>query len=108
MNTRKFSDKQEKIVAKKLGGKQVVNSGATTFQKGDVSAGDFIIECKTKTKPSNTFTVYRNWLVDNEEIVFAMGKKYSAVALDFGDGEQYYIINQKLFNILFNHLKEEE
>ena len=35
-STRLFSDKQEKDIAKKVGGKQTSNSGATPWQKGDV------------------------------------------------------------------------
>ena len=34
--TRFYSNKQEKKVAKTLGGKKVANSGATAFHKGDV------------------------------------------------------------------------
>jgi hypothetical protein len=34
--TRYYSDKQEKAIAKAVGGKQTANSGATAFQKGDV------------------------------------------------------------------------
>ena len=33
-STRYFSNKQEKHIAKELGGKQTANSGATPFYKG--------------------------------------------------------------------------
>jgi len=38
--TRYFSNRQEKKVAKRVGGKQVSNSGATAFNKGDVVTDD--------------------------------------------------------------------
>ena len=98
--TRFYSSQQEKKVAKSVGGHQVANSGATTFNKGDVFTDNFLIECKTCTKEQKTFTVKREWIEKNKEEAFAMGKSYSALAIDFGDGEQHYIIGQELFNKL--------
>lgn len=47
-NTTKFdSNKQEQKVAKQLGGKVTVASGALPFQKADVRSDLFLIECKT-------------------------------------------------------------
>jgi hypothetical protein len=96
--TRFYSKKQEKIVAKAVSGKPVANSGATTFNKGDVTTEKVLIECKTCTKPQSSFSVKKEWIEKNREEAFAMGKSYSAVAIDFGDGEQHYIISQKMFN----------
>ena len=96
--TRFYSSKQEKKIAKEVGGKQVANSGATTFNKGDVTTDSFLIEAKTCTKAKKSFTVKKEWIEKNQEEAFAMGKLYSAVAIDFGEGENYYIISQKLFN----------
>lgn len=100
--TRFYSDKQEKKVAKAIGGKQTANSGATAFSKGDVRTDKFLIECKTSTKPKRSFTIQKEWLIKNDEEKFAMNKEYSALAFDFGDGENYYVINEKLFKILMN------
>lgn len=36
-----------------------------------------------------------------------MGKPYSAVAYDYGDGKPNYIINEKLFKKLLSYLQEE-
>ena len=44
--TRFYSTKQEKAVAQAVGGKQTANSGATPWQKGDVT-----------TKGSNGFLI---------------------------------------------------
>lgn len=105
--TRFYSSQQEKKVAKAVGGRQVANSGATTFNKGDVTTNKCLIECKTVTKPQKSFAVKREWLEKNQEEAFAMGKHYSAVAIDFGDGEQFYVINQKMFNKLLQALEED-
>ena len=102
--TRFFSSRQEKRVAKLVGGKQVPNSGAIRFGAGDVTTSRILIECKTVTKPQKTFTVKKEWIEKNQEEAFAMGKSYSAVAIDFGDGVQHYIISQSLFNKLVDVL----
>ena len=65
--TRFYSSKQEKQVAKAIGGKQTANSGATAFSKGDVRTDDFLIECKTCVKPQKSFTVQKEWFTKNKE-----------------------------------------
>lgn len=106
--TRFYSNKQEKKVAKTVGGKQTPNSGATAFVKGDVLTDQFLIECKTTTGEKQSFSIQKKWLQKNEEEAFAMGKPYSALAFDYGDGVQHYVINERLFKKLVNYLKEEE
>lgn len=106
--TRWYSKRQENEVAKAVGGKRVANSGATAFSKGDVSTDFFLIECKTVTSPRESVSIKKRWLQKNEEERFAMGKDYSALAFDFGDGIRYYIIDEQLFKALLNLLKEEQ
>lgn len=107
--TRFYSDRQEKLIAKALNGKQTSNSGATSFQKGDVIIPELmLVECKTVTKEQTSFTIKRDWIDKNKEEMFAMGLDYSALAFDFGDGKQHYIIDEKLFTKLINFLKEEK
>lgn len=106
--TRFYSKKQESKVAKELGGKRTSNSGATTFQKGDVTTEHFLIECKTTTCTEKaSFSIKREWLDKNREEAFAMGKPYNALAFDYGDGKRYYVIDEKLFKQLVNYLSEE-
>lgn len=105
--TRYFSKKQEKKVAKELNGNRQLNSGATPFIKGDVSTELFLIECKTKTKPCETISIHKEWLEKNDKESLLMGKKYSALAFDFGDGELHYIIDKYLFEDLCNYLNME-
>ena len=94
---RYFSNKQEKKVAKAVGGKKVANSGATKFSKGDVRTDNWLFECKTKTTPSESMTIHKEWIEKNEEEAFAMGKDYSAVVIDFGSSNNYYIVDEKTF-----------
>lgn len=109
-STRYYSGKQEKKVAKKLGGKQVANSGAATFVAGDVITNDWLIECKTKTKDCSSFTIKEDWLLKNEEEAFAMGKNNSALCFDFGPSanKRYYVISERLFEVLKNYIESEE
>lgn len=105
-STRYYSSRQEKKVAKAVSGKQTANSGATQWSKSDVRNDLFAIECKTHTELREQFTIKRDWILKNEEEAFQMGKRYSALALDFGDGENYFLINQRLFLELLEHLRE--
>ena len=101
--TRHYSKNQEKYVSDKFGGRQTPNSGATMFQKGDVELDNFLIECKTKTAPSESISIKKEWLEKNEREALFTGKKYSALAFNFGPNEQnYYIIDEELFQFLIN------
>ena len=96
-STRYYSSRQEKKVAKAVGGKQVANSGATAFNKGDVTTDDWLIECKTKLNVAKSFTIKREWLDKNREEMFAMGKSYNALVFNYGDGNNYYVVDEKTF-----------
>lgn len=106
--TRYYSKKQETKVAKAVNGKRQSNSGATAFDKGDIITDQFLIECKTKTKDCNSFTIKEDWLLKNEEEAFAMGKNNSALCFDFGPSanKRYYVVSERLFVILQNYLEE--
>ena len=95
--TRFYSNKQEKHIAKAVSGKQVVNSGATPFNKGDVTTDNWLFEAKTKTKESDSFSIKREWLEKNKEEAFAMRKEYNALVIDFGDGKQFYVVDEHTF-----------
>ena len=57
-----------------------------------------LLECKTKTSSSESISVKKEWLVKNESERVFMGKKYSAIAFNFGpDENNYYIIDEFLF-----------
>lgn len=107
MNTRAYSKKQENRVAKALGGKVNANSGATGFYKGDVRTEHCLIECKTATKEVKSVSIKKEWLDKLKQEQFSMGKLYSILAFDFGDGNDYYIIDKNLMQVLLNYMEEE-
>lgn len=100
MNTRAFSKKQENKIAKKFGGKRVANSGATSFNKGDVDCGEILIEAKTPTKAQNSFQIKEEWLKKLNQERMSMRRKHCALAFQFepGIGEIYFILNERDFN----------
>lgn len=96
--TRYYSSRQEKRIAKAVRGKTVSNSGAITFGAGDVITQDgWLFEAKTKTEESKSFSIKREWIEKNKEEAFAMGKDYNALVIDFGDGKQFYLLDEKTF-----------
>lgn len=107
-STREYSRAQEERVAKALGGKVVANSGATAFNKGDVILDDWMIECKTVTKEREQVTIKKEWIDKNKQEAIGSGKMFQALAFDFGDGEDFYIINERMMQILVRLLDEQE
>lgn len=110
--TRHYSDKQEKAVAKSVGGRQTSNSGATLFDKGDVvvkGKNGFLLECKTKTTSSNSITIQKSWFSKNKEECLLTGTPHEAVVFNFGpDEENHYIIDEYLFKALQEYLNSLE
>ncbi|MCK9470241.1 MAG: hypothetical protein M0Q88_00615 [Bacilli bacterium] len=104
--TRYFSKKQEDTIAKQLGGRRVANSGATMFQKGDIITDSFLLEAKTKTTSSKSISIKKEWLIKNKREALSMSKPYNALVFNFGpDEENYYVINEELFQDLLVYLE---
>ena len=58
-----------------------------------------------------SMSIKADWIEKLKEEAFAMGKRFWAVAFNFGglgNQENYYIIDEKLFLILINYLEENE
>ena len=105
--TRYFSSRQEKSVAKAIGGRQTANSGATPWQKSDVLSEQFAVECKTKTTASESISIKKEWFEKQKQEAVFMGKPYSAIVFSFGpDQENHYIIDEYLFQFLKDKLSE--
>ena len=105
-STRFYSDKQEKAIAKAIHGKQQSNSGATKFQKGDVTDEQWLIEAKTSTTAKASFSIKKEWLDKMKEEAFQMGKYYSSLCFDFGeDTKRYYVVDEKTFVEMKNSMK---
>ena len=102
-STREVSDKMEKRVAKTIGGRVQCGSGSTPFLKGDVVRDGWLIECKTKMKPSQAHSIRKEWLDKAREQMFATRMSNYAVVFDFGDeGRQYAIIDLETFRDLID------
>lgn len=110
-STRYYSKRQEKSVAKAVGGKVQPNSGATRFEKGDVKTDLFCIECKTAVTEKKSFSIKLEWIETLKEEAFGLRKPFWAIVFNFGGlrkQENFYIINEQLFNRLQDYLAEED
>lgn len=109
MNTRKFSSRQEKSIAKKFGGKQVSNSGATSFDKGDVALEDFLVEAKTCVNEKDSFVIKKEWLEKINKERFSKRKRFCALAFQFGPKqENYFILDERTFKMFVDLLGEQK
>ena len=110
--TRHYSSRQEKDVAKAVNGKVQKNSGATDFLKGDIvtsGRNSFLLECKTKTSPSESISIRKEWFEKNRQECLLTGTPHQAVVFNFGPGEEnHYIIDEYLFQFLKDKLDEQE
>lgn len=107
MNTRKFSNMQEKQIAKNLGGKVQPNSGAANFVAGDVKLDFVLVDAKTVTTHKQSISIKEDWFKKIRYEAFAMGKELSCIAFNFGPGEpNYYAVNENDFKQLINAYKE--
>lgn len=106
-STRYFSGRQEKQIAKTVGGRLQSNSGATLFSKGDVKSKEWLFEAKTCTKEQEQFTIKKEWLEELKKESFAMNKEYNALVFNFGpDTSNYYIISEKTMQKILNILDD--
>ena len=106
-STRYYSDKQEKRTAKNLNAKVQTSSGSSAFLKGDVVSDTCLIECKTSMSEKKSFSIKKEWLDKIEEQCFEMRKRYPILAFDFGDGENYYVLNEKVMKKFIEFLNNE-
>ena len=105
-STRFISNQHEKRTAKNIGGKVQTSSGSSAFLKGDVFTDKCLVECKTCMKEKQSFSIKKEWLDKIEEQCISMGKIYPILAFDFGDGENFYIINEKTMKSFVEFLDE--
>ena len=109
MTTRDYSDKQEKHIAKVIGGKVQSNSGGTKFGGGDVHTDKFLIEAKTPTKEQTSFTIKKEWIDKMREQAYEQGKEEAVLAFRFSpdDKNDMYVLNEKQF-LEYLRYKEEQ
>ena len=106
-STRYVSNKHEKRTAKALGGNLQISSGSSEFLKGDVVTSECLVECKTAMTEKQSFSIKKEWLTKIDEQCFAMGKTYPILAFDFGDGTNYYVLNEKTMKRFIEFLEQE-
>ena len=109
MTTRDYSDKQEKHIAKVIGGKVQSNSGGTKFGGGDVHTDKFLIEAKTPTKEQTSFTIKKEWIDKMREQAYEQGKEEAVLAFRFSpdDKNDMYVLNEQQF-LEYLKYKEEQ
>ena len=107
--TRYFSDRQEKTIAKSINGKQTSNSGATPYNKGDISTDKVLVECKTKTKSSNSISIQKDWIDKLISESIFMKKPFWSLFFNFGPDEpNYVIISESLYLQLLDKINNNE
>ena len=109
-STRYFSELQERYVANKFNGTTTPNSGAGHFKKGDVVLNcDMLVECKTCTKEKSSVSIKKEWLEKNREEAFENRLSNHCVCFNFEpEGENYFVINEKLMKFLTERLEVEK
>ena len=80
-NPRKFSQRSEKKIARKMGGRLTPGSGSRWHSKGDIATPDELVEVKSTANES--MTVHRQWLEKIREEAIKVCKN-PVVVLDFG------------------------
>lgn len=108
-STKYYSNKQERLVAKSLGGKQVSGSGASIFSKGDVRVGNkILVECKTSMTEKTSYSIKQNILDKIEKEAKEMGKYFSMLAFNFGPNtKNYYVLNEEAIKFFVEKVVEE-
>lgn len=101
-----YSKRQERKGNSFLGLKNTPNSGATAFKKGDGYDDHLVMEYKTLTKPQKSRTLQKEWFDKNQEEAFAMGRRFSALCFDFGDGDNYVAMKIEDFKEFYSAWKK--
>lgn len=73
-----------------------MNSGAIWFDKSDVVSENFRIEAKTRMKESKSISLKKEWLDKIGNEAFETGKM-PALAISFGDGRDYFVLDDRTF-----------
>lgn len=102
--TRFFSEKQEKQVAKIVGGRRTSNSGASNFCAGDVTTETLLYECKTVTKPVKSYSIKKEVLDKIHKEAFEMGKENAVLAFNFEpSGKNYFVLTEEHYKQLIQN-----
>lgn len=120
MSTKKFSNMQEKRIAKKLGGKTQPASGALPIAslKSDVKVTNsedwkVLISAKTSMVKNHqagkrSFTLKKEWLEEVKHQAFEGGYDFGVVSISFDNRQDFYILEDVDFENMLKALHEYE
>jgi hypothetical protein len=100
---KRYSEIQEKRIAKNIKGKKKIGSGAIniTGLKGDVdfvdsTEWDFLVEAKTRAvqpgQETRSITFKKEWIKEVQNHAFEQGKSMGVVAISFDNLEDFYTL----------------
>lgn len=109
MNFKKVSKKQEKRIAQHLSesgelAKVQLASGALFNKKSDVITEFFRIEAKTKSKPSKSIILKKEYFEKIHKEAIETGK-IPVLVFSFGDTQDYYILEEHDFLLMLQKFK---
>lgn len=114
---RKFSDMQEKRIAKDIRGYQQINSGATGNMKGDAynlgDEWDVLIDGKTTAAKTyqagvRSKTLKKEWFAKVRDEAFSMGKRFGIISFSFDNKKDYYAMEDTDFKNMYQGLLDYE
>ena len=120
MSTKKFSNMQEKRIAKNLGGKTQPASGALPIAslKSDVKVTNsedwkVLISAKTSMVKNHqagkrSFTLKKEWLEEVKHQAFEGGYDFGVVSISFDNRQDFYILEDVDFENMLKALHEYE
>jgi len=120
VSTKKFSNMQEKRIAKKLGGKTQPASGALPIAslKSDVKVTNsedwkVLISAKTSMVKNHqagkrSFTLKKEWLEEVKHQAFEGGYDFGVVSISFDNRQDFYILEDVDFENMLKALHEYE
>lgn len=108
MNYRKLASGQDRRIAKDSNWGIVTNSGAVPGKKGDLKQERILAETKTVEKPQKSFTLKEAWMDKLAEQAFRMGKEFHVLFFSFGGLEDFAVLPQRDFDLIFDSMVELE
>lgn len=120
MSTKKYSNIQEKRIAKKLGGKVQPASGALPLasKKSDVQVTDsenwrVLVSAKTSMTKSHqagkrSLTLKKEWLEEIRHQSFEGGYDFGVLTVSFDNREDFYVLREVDFVTMLDALRDYE
>lgn len=105
--TRHASNVQEKRIQKTMGGRRTKNSGAGR-EKGDVLTEDFFLDGKTSMTRVKSKSINKEEIEKARKQAFYMRRRFFALVVSFGDGEDYAVLPLEDLAALYEGFKEYE